>query len=285
MNCKIIDIHPHIISPDQNKYPPSPLFGVQSKWSAERPTSIEDMIRAMDDADVSKSAIVHASTCYGYNCSYLADSLARFPTRFTGVGCVDALAPDNVERAQHWIDRGFTGFRIFSGGSTTDGFDTQIFTDPRSFPFWELIDDKRLSVSLQTSFVGLPAAAFLAKKFPNAKVLLDHMGRPPTQEGVPYAASSALMELAQYPNIYLKLTTYSLEQMHGGKASPETFLQHVIKAFSAKRIAWGSNFPASPGHLRDHVATVRKHITVLSEDDQSWILGRTAQEIYPALKD
>lgn len=285
MVAKVIDIHPHIISPDQTNYPPSPLFGVQSKWSEERPTSIDDMVRAMDEAGVHKSAIVHASTCYGYNCSYLADSLKSFPQRFTGVGSIDTLAPDNVERAQYWIDRGFTGFRIFSGGSTTDGFDTQIFTDPRSFPFWELIDSKRMSVALQTSFAGSSAAIMLAKRYPNAKILLDHLGRPPAQEGPPYEACAALLELAQYPNIYLKLTTYALEQLHKGAASPETFLPPVVKAFTAKRIAWGSNFPASPGHLRDHVAMVRKHIAAFSEDDQAWILGRTAQEIYPALKD
>jgi L-fuconolactonase len=285
MNVKVIDIHPHIISPDKVNYPESPLFGVQSKWSAERPTTIDDMIRAMDDAGVDKSAIVHASTCYGYNCAYLADSLERFPERFTGVGCVDTLAPDAVEKALYWVGRGFTGFRIFSGGSTTKDFDTSVFTDPRSFPFWDVIDAKRLSVSLQTSIAGAPAAKMLSKRFPNAKILLDHLGRPKTSDGSPYEAAAPLFELAPYPNIYLKLTTYSLEQLHAGDGAPETFIPRLVQEFTSRRIAWGSNFPASPGHLRDHLATVRKHIAGLSQDDQDWILGRTAQEIYPALKD
>ena len=120
MVSKVIDIHPHIISPDKVKYPQNPLFGIQSKWSAERPTSIEGMIEAMDEAGIDRAAIVHSSTCYGYDCSYLADLLARFPVRFTGVGSIDMLAPDNVKNAQHWIDRGLTGFRIFTGGSTKE---------------------------------------------------------------------------------------------------------------------------------------------------------------------
>ncbi len=285
MATKVVDIHPHIISPDQKAYPPSPLFGKQSKWSEERPTSVDDMVRAMDEAGVDKSAIVHASTCYGYDCGYLADALKSHPHRFTGVGSIDTLASDNVEEAQYWIDRGFTGFLIFSGGSTTDAFDTQIFADPRSFPFWELIDSMRMSVALQTSFAGAQVAVMLAKRYPNAKILLDHLGRPPAQEGPPYAASAPLLDLAQIPNIYLKLTTYALEQLHNGAARPETFLPLVVKAFTAKRIAWGSNFPASPGHLREHVTMVRKHISFLGEEDQAWILGRTAMEIYPVLKD
>src|SRR5215208_3486418 len=101
MVSKVIDIHPHIISPDRVKYPQNPLFGIQSKWSEDRPVSIEGMIEAMDGADVGKSAIVHASTCYGYDCSYVADSLTGFPARFTGVGSIDMLAPDNVKMAQY----------------------------------------------------------------------------------------------------------------------------------------------------------------------------------------
>ena len=33
----IVDIHPHIISDDETRYPPAPLFGKRSDWSQERP--------------------------------------------------------------------------------------------------------------------------------------------------------------------------------------------------------------------------------------------------------
>jgi len=163
MVSKAIDIHPHIISPDKVKYPQNPLFGIQSKWSAERPTPIEAMIKAMDEAGVDKSAIVHSSTCYGYDCSYLADSLARFPARFTGVGSIDMLAPDNAKKAQHWIDRGFTGFRIFTGGSTKE-IDASSLADPRSFPVWELVGEEGYSTCLQADPSGIPAAITHAER-------------------------------------------------------------------------------------------------------------------------
>ena len=65
MISRTIDIHPHVISRDDARYPRSPLFGVQSDWSRERPVTIDDMIAAMNEAGVDKSAIVQASTCYG----------------------------------------------------------------------------------------------------------------------------------------------------------------------------------------------------------------------------
>jgi hypothetical protein len=52
---------------DEGRYPRSPLFGVQSDWSKQRPITIEQFVEAMDAAGVDKAAIVQASTCYGYD--------------------------------------------------------------------------------------------------------------------------------------------------------------------------------------------------------------------------
>ena len=76
----IVDIHPHIVSPDTKKYPLDPLGGTQSTWSTERPTTYDDLLRAMDDAGVAKAAIVHSSTAYGYDNSYVADAVKAFGT-------------------------------------------------------------------------------------------------------------------------------------------------------------------------------------------------------------
>jgi L-fuconolactonase len=284
MVSKVIDIHPHIISPDRVKYPQNPLFGIQSKWSEERPVSIEGMIEAMDEADVDKSAIVHASTCYGYDCSYVADSLTAFPARFTGVGSIDMLAPDNVKMAQYWLDRGLTGFRIFTGGSTKE-IDSSSLADPRSFPVWELVGDKGRSICVQTDPNGIPATITLAKRFPKVKIIMDHLARPTVNDGPPYDSAKPLWSLAQYPNVYLKLSTLSFERSNVGKASEETFVPKLNQEFTSKRIAWGSNFPASPGSLKQHVALAKKGLSILTQNDREWILAKTAQVLYPSLKD
>ena len=65
-----VDIHPHIISNDDTRYPRSPLFGVQSEWSRERPMTIDQYLAEMDAAGVQQAAIVQASTCYRYDNGY-----------------------------------------------------------------------------------------------------------------------------------------------------------------------------------------------------------------------
>jgi predicted TIM-barrel fold metal-dependent hydrolase len=114
----IIDIHPHIVSPDIKRYPLAPLGGTQSAWSSERPTTYEILLQEMDAAGVDKAAIVHSSTAYGYDNSYVADAVAAVPSRFTGVYSIDVLAPDAVETFDYWLARGCTGMRLFTTGST-----------------------------------------------------------------------------------------------------------------------------------------------------------------------
>jgi len=41
----VIDIHPHIVSPDIKRYPLAPLGGTQSAWSSERPTTHEMLLK------------------------------------------------------------------------------------------------------------------------------------------------------------------------------------------------------------------------------------------------
>src|SRR5256885_11571460 len=101
----VIDIHPHVISTDTQRYPRAPLGGHQSDWSRDRPVSVDAMIAAMGEAGVTKSALVQASTCYGHDNSYLADAVAAHPERFTGVFSADILAPDARDRLAFWMSK------------------------------------------------------------------------------------------------------------------------------------------------------------------------------------
>ena len=50
MAQRIHDIHPHVISDDEELYPRAPLGGNQSEWSKDHNVSIEAMVAAMDEA-------------------------------------------------------------------------------------------------------------------------------------------------------------------------------------------------------------------------------------------
>jgi L-fuconolactonase len=278
----IVDIHPHIVSTDTKRYPPTPLFGIQSDWSKERKANVEDLLAAMDDAGVAKTAIVHASTVYGFDNSLVADAVARFPQRCTAVGSIDMLEPDAVGVAKAWIVRGLTGFRIFTGGSTKS-VDASTLDDKRAYPVWELCGERGISICVQTNASGIPPTIALAKRFPKVPIIVDHFARPDVSGGPPYAAAAPLMSLASLPNVYLKLTPVALGRIEQDKADTHAFLAKVVAEFGSSRIAWGSNWPNSPGMMKEHVMAAKAALAALSEADRDAILGGTALRLYPAL--
>lgn len=278
----IVDIHPHIISDDETRYPPAPLFGKRSDWSKERPTTVETLIAAMDAAGVARAAVVHSSTTYGFDNSYVVDGCAKYADRLVAVGSVDILQPDAPARIRAWARRGLAGLRLFTGGSTKD-FDPSELDDPRAFPAWELCAELGLPMCIQTGPIGLPQVTMLAKRFPEVPIVLDHLGRPEVADGAPYARAQSLFDLAPLENIYLKLTPRIFGDVKKERASAETFFPRVVEAFGAERMAWGSNFPTSPGTLAEILATAREGLASLSDEERAWIFGKTAQQLYPAL--
>jgi L-fuconolactonase len=282
MTTLCVDIHPHIISADTERYPHSPLFGKQSDWSKERPVTPEGLIAAMDEAGVAKAAIVQSSTCYGYDNSYVADTVAQYPLRFTGVGSVDMLQDDAPERIRHWLKRGVTGLRLFTGGSTA-AFDASTLDDKRSFASWELCSDAGLSMCIQTDPVGLAQVAGLAKRFPRVRIILDHLGRPDVTDGPPYKRASSLFGLAPFENIFLKLTPRIFGDVRRGSASAESFFPRLVAEYGSNRLAWGSNFPASEKSMKENLEVAKSCLACLSAGDQNWIFAGTAQRLYPIL--
>jgi L-fuconolactonase len=284
MTTRVIDIHPHIIAADTTRYPLAPLGGHQSEWSRTRPVGTEQMLEAMDQAGVGKSAMVQASTCYGHDNSYVADAVAAHPDRFTGVFSVDVLTPDASERIRHWVGRKLTGLRLFTIGSTMTE-QASWLDDPKSYPAWQTATDLGIPICLQMSPPAFPQMIRMIERFPNAKIILDHCARPVLNDGPPYAAAQSLFDLAKYPNIHLKLTQRNFTESQSGKATPETFFPKLVSAFGAQRLAWGSNYPASEGSLADLLALARRSLASLPQSDQDWIFARTAQTLYPALAD
>jgi len=278
----IVDIHPHIISDDEGRYPPAPLFGKRSDWSKERPTTVETLIASMDEAGVAKAAVVHSSTTYGFDNSYVVDGCNQYKDRLVAVGSVDMLADDVPAVIRGWADKGLAGLRIFTGGSTKD-FDPSELDNPKSFRAWEALAELGLPMCIQTGPIGLPQVRMLAEKFPTVNIILDHLGRPDVLDGPPYANAASMFAMADLPNLYMKLTPRIFGDVKKEKASAETFFPRVVEAFGAQRLAWGSNFPTSPGTLKEILATAQTALQCLSETDRAWIFGKTAQQLYPAL--
>ncbi|MFL5047742.1 MAG: amidohydrolase family protein, partial [Xanthobacteraceae bacterium] len=122
-------------------------------------------------------------------------------------------------------------------------------------------------------------------RFPKVTMILDHLSRVPFEDGSPYAQAEDFLALATYKQVYLKVTPINVSPKSWGKGRPETFFGKVIERFGADRITWGSNFPNSVGTLKEILTAAQKAFSFAKGSDQDWIFGKTAQMLYPVLKD
>jgi len=155
--------------------------------------------------------------------------------------------------------------------------------DPRSFPAWECASELKIPVCMQMTVKALPQLIRMLERFPKVRVILDHLAKPTLSDGPPYTNASDVFRLADYKNLYLKLTPRTVTEAQTGKATPATFFPLLISKFGASRIAWGSNYPASEGTLPELLKFSQTALSVLPAEDRDWIFARTALTLYPVL--
>ena len=87
--------------------------------------------------------------------------------------------------------------------------------------------------------------------------------------------------LAVHPGLHLKLTHRNLERLHDAGPKAAGFLDPVLAAFGANRIAWGSNLPAAEQSLPELVALAREVLAESAEPERREIFAGTARRLYP----
>jgi predicted TIM-barrel fold metal-dependent hydrolase len=276
----IIDIHPHIISDDTDRYPINPIGGKRSDWSRKNGTlTVEQYVEAMQNAGVDKAVVVHSSTTYGYDNSYVADSVEKYPGLLLGVGSIDLMADDVLEKLEYWVEkRHLVGFRLFTRGTTMG--QTTWLDNPKTFPAWDWIQEHDLPVCVQISIPGLPMLKNIMLRFPRLRLILDHAASPELEDGPPYKNLQEVLALSNYPELYLKIATTNLRAASLGKSTPADFLRVLVSEFGMDRLAWGSNFPASEGSLDEHVRLALDAVSEFSPAERDTFLGGTAAKLY-----
>jgi predicted TIM-barrel fold metal-dependent hydrolase len=276
----VFDIHPHVISSDHERYPFDDVHNKQESFIKERPVTTEQLLAQMDAAGVEHAALVQMSLAYGYDNSYVADSAAAHPDRFASVCSVDVRAPDAPQRLRYWIcERKMDGLRVFASfGTMAQGSDW--LADPVTMPAWETALELGIPVCVMMKNDSFPVLAKVLERFPELRVVLDHLGAPPTDDGPPFRAADGLWALAGHRNLYLKLTSSVLGRLAKIGASA-AFVRRVIDLFGADRIAWGSNLPTSAGTLGELVAFAQEQLAPLSAGEREAIFNGTARSLYP----
>ncbi len=130
----------------------------------------------------------------------------------------------------------------------------------------------------------LPATLELVERFPDHRLVLDHIAKPHVARGELEPWASQIRKLAEAQNVFCKVSGMVTEaDWKGWKRDDFTpYLDVVFEAFGPSRIMVGSDWPvctlaASYDQVMDVVSS---YIEPLSEGDKAAVFGGTAEKFY-----
>lgn len=272
-----IDAHVHVWTPDTTRYPLAAGF----RREEMRPASFtpEELLEHAKPCDVSRIVLVQMSY-YGFDNSYMLDTMRRFPGVFSGVAVIDDAAVDPAAEMRRLAKQGVRGFRIQPRNQPVDRW----LDGAGMRKMWQCGADERLAMCHLVNPDALPAIDRHCEEFADTPVVIDHFGRIGIDGVVRDRDVDALCRLARHKQTYVKLSAfYAL----GAKKAPYLDLlplvRRLIDAFGVRRLMWATDCPyqVQQGHnYADSIALVRDHLGGLSAGDRQWLLRKTADHVF-----
>lgn len=130
----------------------------------------------------------------------------------------------------------------------------------------------------------LRVAAEFVKRFPRQRFVLDHMAKPPIKGGEIKFWSDGIRRLAEFPNVYCKLSGLVTEAdwQHWTPDQINPYLEVAFEAFGPDRLMIGSDWPVClvAASYQQVISIIRDHMQAYSKAVQDAVMGGNAQRFW-----
>lgn len=199
------------------------------------------------------------------------------------VGWVDLTASD--------VDSRLAALKSGPGGDHLVGIRHQVQDEEAD---WLSRDDVRrglaavagagLAYDLLVRPHQLEAARFTAAALPGLRLVLDHAGKPDIAHHGYDEWALAILDLAQYENVTVKLSGLATEADHRtwDVKDLRPYADHVLDSFGATRVMFGSDWPVCllAGSYDDIINAAEELTAELSCTQREQVFGDTAARVY-----
>ena len=272
-----IDAHVHVWTPDTAKYPLA--AGYRREEMLPPSFTPEELFAQMRPCGVGRVVLVQMSF-YGFDNSYMLDTIARFPGVFSGIAVIDDSAARPQDEMRRLKPLGVRGFRIYPRNMPVDRW----LDGAGLAAMWDCGAQENMAMCCLVNPPELPAIDQMCEKRPDTPVVIDHFGRVGMTGEIREADVAELCRLARHKHTYVKVSAfYAL----GKKKPPYTDLGPMIRrlrdAFGPERLMWATDCPyqvQDENTYRDSIELVRSRLDFLSADDRQWLLHKTAERVF-----
>lgn len=272
----MIDTHAHIYHADESTYP---MIDSPSR-PPEGTGTIEHLKRNVAEAGIDRVVLVQTGSAYRWDNRLLGDTAKANADWMVGVCTLDPSARESLAELERLrANYNVRGLRV----ETTKSAYPQYY-HPGSVALWEAAQrlDVVICAHLQTPY--LQQFSDLLARFPDVKVVLDHAAYPKASEGPESETVRAVVDLARFPQLHLKLTFavtgsdegYPFTDMH-------EIVRKLLRAYGPARCMWGSDFPCEhwlkKASYVQHLDLYREDLG-LSSGEQAAVLSDTAEGLW-----
>ena len=295
------DSHAHLVADDQVRYPRNPMTrspsapprppGVIGKPGGKHgPNPINEvpdasrMLVWMKEENVDGAVAVQKRMIYRFDNSYILDSSDAHPDIFSAVVILDAEDPTTPGLVRTYIEKhGLAGVRLF-GGREADG-SMPWLNSPQALKTWEVAEEFGLVIDLEVLAVGgggpsVPIIIELARRYPNVRIVLDHLLEPEATAGDDFGLDDRFEKLAHEKNIFFKFTSINLDEYREADVPAEKVLRRAVDMFGADHVMWGSDIGTSSGTYKEMVQRMVEASVLLTEDEKRAVWHDTGKRVF-----
>ncbi|MGB7195920.1 MAG: amidohydrolase family protein [Collimonas pratensis] len=155
--------------------------------------------------------------------------------------------------------------------------------DPLLAPAVAAMQRHRLSLDALVLPRHLPALLAFAKRYPELPLVIDHAAKPHIAAAQMEPWQALISQLAALPQVYCKLSGLVTEAAADWQiAQLQPYATHVLEAFGAERVIWGSDWPvlnlaADYGRWLDASEAL---LAKLDPGQKQQVMGANAQRFY-----
>jgi L-fucono-1,5-lactonase len=275
----VVDAHHHLWDPARRAYP---WMAADPLAPLRRPFTVDDL-RAATGGRVTRTVLVQTVSDRLETAEFLATAAASDGLIAGVVGWVDLTAPDVAEQIAR--------LRAGSGGELLVGVRHQAQDEPD--PEWLLRPDVRrgiaavgaagLAYDLLVLAHQLPVARQVGQRLPQVRFVLDHLAKPPIAAGAWQPWAQHLAELAELPNVSVKLSGLVTEAVWDDWDAERIgrYARHALRVFGPRRCMFGSDWPVCT--VAGSYAGVLDAAQAFVDDDpvaRAAVFSGTAQRVY-----
>ncbi|WP_058973254.1 amidohydrolase family protein [Type-D symbiont of Plautia stali] len=270
-----IDAHQHFWRYQAQDYP----WISKQMGTLQRDYLADDLSPLLTGQQLQGSIVVQARQC-PQETTQLLQWAAESQATQAVVGWIDITASDlhaQLNAVQHPLLRGFR-------------HQVQDESDPAAWlrqsavsAGMALLQQQHYVWDMLVTWRHLPELTAFAAQHDKHWLVLDHLGKPNITSGAKVWGAQ-IAELAAMPHVVCKLSGLVTEAPSGQWKSAQLrpFIEEALARFGPQRLMFGSDWPVCLLAAEyDEVAQLTQQaIGTLSQDEQAWIWGNTAAQVY-----